>query len=124
MTRQLSELSGTEFLVRTAGRQLEEIFDGEVVLYLREADGDAVAAVRRRHVRSPQEPINRDVAQWVADNGKIAGAGTDTLPNATAPVRAAGRLAAHRRRRRRAAAGHRAASSIPSSSGCWKRAPA
>ena len=39
MTRQLSELSGSEFLVRTAGRQLEEIFDGEVVLYLREPSG-------------------------------------------------------------------------------------
>lgn len=39
MTRQLSELSGSEFLVRTAGRQLREVFDGEVVLYLREPSG-------------------------------------------------------------------------------------
>ncbi len=39
MTRQLSELSGSDFLVRTAGRQLQEIFDGEVVFYLREPSG-------------------------------------------------------------------------------------
>jgi two-component system, OmpR family, sensor histidine kinase KdpD len=30
------------------------------------------------------QPINEVVAQWVANNGKTAGAGTDTLPNATA----------------------------------------
>ena len=40
MTRQLSELSGSDFLVRTAGRQLEEIFDAEVVFYLREPAGE------------------------------------------------------------------------------------
>jgi two-component system, OmpR family, sensor histidine kinase KdpD len=83
MTRQLSELSGTDFLVRTAGRQLEEIFGGEVVLYVREADGSL--SLRYGEATSvTQEPINRDVAQWVAGNGKLAGAGTDTLPNATA----------------------------------------
>jgi two-component system sensor histidine kinase KdpD len=83
MTRQLSELSGSEFLARTAGRQLQEVFDGEVVLYLREpsgslslrfGEGSSVAAL----------PVNEVVAQWVATNGKVAGAGTDTLPNATA----------------------------------------
>jgi two-component system sensor histidine kinase KdpD len=30
------------------------------------------------------QPVNEVVAQWVANNGKIAGTGTDTLPNATA----------------------------------------
>ncbi len=83
MTRQLSELSGTEFLIRTAGKQLQEIFAGEIVifsraatgkLFLRYGEGTSIALT----------PLNRDVAQWVADNGKIAGAQTDTLPNATA----------------------------------------
>ncbi|MBA4106193.1 MAG: sensor histidine kinase KdpD [Pirellula sp.] len=83
MTRQLSELSGTEFLVRTAGRQLDEIFDGETVLFVRESDGK----LSLRYGESSSiaaASINQDVARWVADNGKLAGAGTDTLPSATA----------------------------------------
>jgi two-component system sensor histidine kinase KdpD len=83
MTRQLSELSGTEFLIRTAGRQLEEIFAGEVVLYVREPDGSLRLRYGER-TSVAQEPINLDVARWVAGNSKLAGAGADTLPNATA----------------------------------------
>jgi two-component system sensor histidine kinase KdpD len=83
MTRQLSELSGTEFLVRTAGRQLSEIFNGDIAIFTRTPDG---ALVLRYGEETPigREPINRDVAVWVTENAKIAGAGTDTLPNATA----------------------------------------
>ena len=84
MTRQLSELSGTEFLVRTAGRQLEEIFGGEVVVYLREPDGTLALRFGEDTSHRRSEPINATSPQWVADNGKLAGAGTDTLPNATA----------------------------------------
>ncbi len=40
MTRQLSELAGTEFLVPRAGRQLTEIFDAEIVLFLANPDGE------------------------------------------------------------------------------------
>ena len=83
MTRQLSELTGSEFLARTAGRQLEEIFDGEVVLYLREPSGQLGLRFGERS-GIVQEKVNEVVAQWVANNGKTAGAGTDTLPNATA----------------------------------------
>ena len=83
MTRQLSELSGSEFLVRTAGRQLQEVFDGEVVLYLREPS--ASLSLRYGEKTSiAAEPVNGVVAQWVATNGRLAGAGTDTLPNASA----------------------------------------
>jgi two-component system sensor histidine kinase KdpD len=83
MTQQLSELSGSEFLIRTAGKQLAEIFSGDVLVFTFGRDGalelrfgEATAAAR--------EPINRDVAQWVAENGRVAGAGSDTLPGATA----------------------------------------
>jgi two-component system sensor histidine kinase KdpD len=83
MTRQLSELAGSEFLVRTAGRQLTEIFDGEVVLFLREAGGSLT--LRYGEDTSINEhQVNAVVAQWVTSNNKMAGAGTDTLPNATA----------------------------------------
>ena len=84
MTRQLSELSGTEFLLRTAGRQLEEIFDAEVVVLSDGADRVARAALRREDVGRPAAGQSRSSPQWVTQNGKMAGAGTDTLPNATA----------------------------------------
>jgi two-component system sensor histidine kinase KdpD len=83
MTRQLSELSGTEFLLRTAGNQLRDIFDGEVVIYVREPNGKLEVRYGEETTIAAEE-INCDVAHWVADNRKIAGAQTDTLPNATA----------------------------------------
>jgi two-component system sensor histidine kinase KdpD len=83
MARQLSELAGSDFLVRTAGRQLEEIFDAEVVLFLREPSDELSLRFGERSA-VVQQPVNAVVAQWVATNGKTAGAGTDTLPNATA----------------------------------------
>jgi two-component system sensor histidine kinase KdpD len=83
MTRQLSELSGTEFLVGAAGRLLGEIFNAEIVFYLRDARNSLLLRFGEATTIA-NEPINRDVAQWVADNGKEAGAGTDTLPGATA----------------------------------------
>jgi two-component system sensor histidine kinase KdpD len=83
MTRQLSELAGTEFLVNTAGRQLTEIFAGEVVLLLREPNGSFQYRFGA-NTSIAQAPVNSSVAQWVAENEHAAGLGTDTLPNATA----------------------------------------
>jgi two-component system sensor histidine kinase KdpD len=83
MTRQLSELAGSDFLVRTAGRQLEEIFDSQVALYLREPSGQISLRFGERS-SIVEQPVNEVVADWVATNGKTAGANTDTLPNATA----------------------------------------
>lgn len=83
LTQQLSELTGTEFLIQTAGKQLVEMFAGEVVIYVRESErqpelrfgkGNSVAVY----------PVNGVVAQWVTEHNRIAGLGTDTLPNATA----------------------------------------
>jgi two-component system sensor histidine kinase KdpD len=83
LTKQLSELVGVEFLVRTAGQRLGELFAAEVAIYLREADGRV--ALRCGEATSvAREPINHVVAQWVAEHSQIAGPGTDTLPNATA----------------------------------------
>ncbi len=83
MTRQLSELSGTDFLLQTAGRQLKEFFGGETVVYLRESDG--ALSLRIGHNTSmAQNETNAIVATWVAEHIKMAGLNTDTLPNATA----------------------------------------
>lgn len=83
LTRQLSELTGTEFLLRTAGRQLEDLFAAEVAVYLTEPTGRTAMRIGEQ-TSIAREHVNQVVADWVAQNGKIAGAGTDTLPNATA----------------------------------------
>jgi two-component system, OmpR family, sensor histidine kinase KdpD len=83
MTRQLSELAGSEFLIQTAGRQLEDVFAAEVAMYLREPDGKLTLRFGQG-TSIAAHPINAEVARWVATNGKMAGAGSDTLPNATA----------------------------------------
>ncbi len=83
LTKQLSEIAGLEFLVRTAGGQLREIFDGEVVVYVRNGEGRLQLRFGEDSNVARQE-INSLVAQWVADHDQTAGSGTDTLPNATA----------------------------------------
>ncbi len=83
LSKQLSELSGQEFLVQAAGQQFMELFAGEVALYLREPNGQLKLRFGQQ-TSVAQQSINGLVAQWVADHGRVAGAGTDTLPNATA----------------------------------------
>jgi two-component system sensor histidine kinase KdpD len=81
-TKQLSEITGVEFLVRAAGQQIGQIFEGEVALFLRTADG--VVLRSGEHTSVARHPMNKIVAEWVATHDKVAGAGTDTLPSATA----------------------------------------
>jgi len=83
LTQQLSQVAGSEFLVRTAGGQLAEIFDGEVVIFLGEPGQPLVLRFGEK-TNVAREPINAIVAQWVAGHDQVAGLGTDTLPNATA----------------------------------------
>ena len=83
LTRQLSELVGSEFLVRIAGSQVAELFSGEVVVFLR-SEGDAIELRFGETTSIAAVPVNAVVAQWVTGHSQIAGAGTDTLPNATA----------------------------------------
>lgn len=83
LTKQLSEIAGPEFLIQTAGQQLGDIFDGEVVIYTRPANGSIVLRFGQETSIAGHN-INPVVAQWVADHDQAAGAGTDTLPNATA----------------------------------------
>jgi two-component system sensor histidine kinase KdpD len=83
MTRQLSELAGTDFLLQNAGRQLKEFFGGESVVYLHEADG-AFNLRLGGNTSVATNPTNAVVARWVADHNEMAGLNTDTLPSATA----------------------------------------
>ncbi len=82
LTRQLSELVGSEFLAQTAGRLLAEVFSGEVVIFLRSETGMELRFGQQTSIAA--HPVNAVVAQWVAEHSQVAGALTDTLPNATA----------------------------------------
>jgi two-component system, OmpR family, sensor histidine kinase KdpD len=83
LTRQMSEIAGAEFLIGVAGRQLADIFDGEVVIYEKDAAGPIVLRYGE-NTAIPKDERNAAVAQWVADHGEVAGVGTDTLPAASA----------------------------------------
>jgi two-component system, OmpR family, sensor histidine kinase KdpD len=83
LTQQLSGVVGAVFLVQIAGRQLREIFGGEGVVFIRRP-GEPVELRFGQGTGVANVPVNAVVAQWVADHDRVAGLGTDTLPNATA----------------------------------------
>jgi two-component system sensor histidine kinase KdpD len=82
LAKQLSLVTGVEFLVQTAGKQLEEIWQAQTLIFLRDADGTWLRYGASNAIAN--EEINRLTAAWVADHERPAGLGTDTLPNATA----------------------------------------
>jgi two-component system, OmpR family, sensor histidine kinase KdpD len=82
LTRQLSTLLGSEFLIQAAGSQLSELFSAEVVIFLRNGSGVELRFGQQTSIAAL--PINAIVAEWVSEHNQIAGARTDTLPNATA----------------------------------------
>jgi len=89
LSRQLAGASGSEFLVTMAGRQVQEILGGEVVVLLPDdrllPHENRKLQVRVGHETSvARNATDMVVAQWVYEHQQIAGAGTDTLPNATA----------------------------------------
>ena len=83
LTRQLAGASGSEFLLGMAGKQIAELFGGEVVIYL----PDENRQLRPRLGKETgvvQNPNSQGVAKWVFEHDQIAGSGTDTLPQAAA----------------------------------------
>jgi two-component system, OmpR family, sensor histidine kinase KdpD len=83
MTRQLSELAGTEFLVPRAGRQLTDVFAGEVVLFLSSAEGELQIRFGSETALAAN-PADHEAANWVAQHHRAGGLGTELLPNAAA----------------------------------------
>jgi two-component system sensor histidine kinase KdpD len=83
MTRELAATRGSESMARLAVTHVAEVFQCECVVLLPDAAG---------RLRYPAEPpmdgsyrsADLAVAQWVADHGRRAGLGTDTLPAAPA----------------------------------------
>jgi two-component system sensor histidine kinase KdpD len=83
MSRELAATRGTAKMCRVAVRHVAEVFQCKVVVLLPDATGrlhfpsDAPGATALREA-------DLAVAQWVADHGRQAGLGTDTLPGAAA----------------------------------------
>ena len=81
MSRELAATRGISSMARVAVRHVAEVFQCRAVVLLRGADGK---------LHYPSEPAldssfrhaDLAVAQWVADHGRPAGLGTDTLPAA------------------------------------------
>ncbi len=81
--KQLSSLYGTVFLVGAAGGKVAEILGGEVAIYLRQPSGTPELAFGH-DTRIARHAVSLPVAQWVIEHDQLAGAGTNTLPNAVA----------------------------------------
>ncbi|HEV8018528.1 MAG TPA: sensor histidine kinase KdpD [Steroidobacteraceae bacterium] len=81
MSRELAATRGIANMARVAVRHVAEVFECQAVVLLPAADGK---------LRYPGEPplessfrrADLAVAQWVADHGRRAGLGSDTLPAA------------------------------------------
>lgn len=81
--RQLSSLSGRIFLAGAAAKQIAEICSAEVAIYLRDPRGTP-ELVLGETTAVALDSRSLPVAQWVIEHDQIAGAGTDTLPDASA----------------------------------------
>ena len=83
LSRELASTRGVDNVLRAAGRQIAEVFGGQVAVLLRDPSSHLTlqAGLSARFEMSSSE---LDVAQWVYEHGQIAGRGTSTLPGAKA----------------------------------------
>jgi two-component system sensor histidine kinase KdpD len=95
MSRELSAALMLEQIAEIAGRFIESSFNGKSALVLADANDKLGAPIVRAAIA-----IDSGIVQWTFDNGKPAGAGTDTLPGSPilyiplqAPMRIRGVLA-------------------------------
>jgi two-component system sensor histidine kinase KdpD len=83
MSRELAVTRGIESMAEVAVRHVAEVFQCKAVVLLPDASGK----LRYPRGEAPQNAFRRAdlaVAQWVADHGRRAGLGSDTLPAAPA----------------------------------------
>lgn len=107
MSRELAATRGIAQLAEVAVRHVAEVFECKAVVLLPDEDGKLHVPKQQPLEQSLRRP-DLAIAQWVADHGREAGLGTDTLPAAPAlyvPLGDAGRrlgvlavLPSHRRR--------------------------
>jgi two-component system sensor histidine kinase KdpD len=83
MTRQLAATRGPENMARVAVQHVSEVFDGQVVMLLPDANGK-LQYPRSEGLSGSLHGADLAVAQWVQDHGEAAGIGTNTLPGTEA----------------------------------------
>jgi two-component system sensor histidine kinase KdpD len=81
--KQLSSLYGNVFLVGAAGSKIAEMLGAEVAIYLRQYS-DAPELAFGHDTSIAKHAVSVPVAAWVINHDQMAGAGTNTLPNAVA----------------------------------------
>jgi two-component system sensor histidine kinase KdpD len=83
LSRELASTRGTDELLKTAVKQISEVFESSVTAFLPNEQGRLEA-----HSEKVQDfdlsTKEMGVAQWSYDLGQMAGKGTDTLPDAEA----------------------------------------
>lgn len=83
MSRELAVTRGMESIARVAVRHVSEVFHCKAAVLLPEASGK-LQYPRGEPLESSLRRADLAVAQWVADHGRRAGLGSDTLPAAAA----------------------------------------
>lgn len=81
--KELSSLYGKVFLVGAAGSRISEMLKAEVAIYLGGPNQMPEIAYGEENSIA-DHPVSLPAVRWVIDHDQIAGAGTDTLPNAIA----------------------------------------
>ena len=79
--KQLSSLYGGVFLVSAAAKRITEMCGGEVAVYLRQSPEPPQLAFGYDTALA-KHPVSISAARWAIEHNQIAGAGTNTLPNA------------------------------------------
>lgn len=79
MSRELAATRGIDNMARAAVRHVAEVFECRAVVLL-PAAGGKLCYPREAPLESSFRGANLAVAQWVADHGRRAGLGSDTLP--------------------------------------------
>ncbi|MDK9701164.1 MAG: DUF4118 domain-containing protein, partial [bacterium] len=83
LSKQLAGTTGLHQLIATVEKELADMFQAEIIIYIVQS-GRKLVPVTSTHEYLTEDFIERGVAHWVFVHGKVAGIGTDTLPQAGA----------------------------------------
>jgi two-component system sensor histidine kinase KdpD len=83
MSRELAAARGVPSIARVAVKHVAEVFDCAAVVLLPDAGG-RVRLPKEKPMAGSFRGAELSIAQWVADRGRRAGLGSDTLPSAPA----------------------------------------
>lgn len=82
LSRQLAIGRGKRDMAAMAAKEIRDVFDGDVAVFL--AEGRGLTSLVASESGFETEPNEGAVAAWVAEHSSQAGLGTDTVPGASA----------------------------------------